>query len=193
MEVIFYWISMLADFGTLTAMVISIFALCIARREMKNNRSQRQQEARFNYAKRAMKLYDLLMLNESDFLELDEQLPVRATGYTQKHLERILPIDFESIIHEAKVTHALSKSVTNTCPSVQIFEYMSALKSCKDKHLEQASRPPAARDPMFVGIMVGMNFADEKHYAIANLLEIKHPYQYLRQALFEQIEIAYQA
>lgn len=185
-------ISRAAEIGTIAAIVISIAALTVAILEMRRNGKQRQQEARFNYAKRAMKLHDLLMLNDRHFLELDEQLPVKTVGYTQGHLERILPIDFESVLHEAKVTHALSKSITDACPSSQIFEYMHALKLCKDNYLEQARRPLAAQDHIFVGRLTGMNTADEKHYEIASSLGVKHPYRHLRQALFDEIEKSYQ-
>ncbi|MFI8748833.1 hypothetical protein ACIGG6_02340 [Vreelandella lionensis] len=186
------WISRAAEIGTIAAILISIAALTVAVVEMRRNGKQLQQEARFNYAKRAMKLHDLLMLNDGHFLELDEQLPVKTVGYTQVHLERILPIDFESVLHEAKVTHALSKSFIDDCPSSQIFEYMYVLKSCKDNYLEQARRPPAARDPWFVSRLISMHAADQKHYEIASSLGVNQPYRHLRQALFDEIERAYQ-
>lgn len=185
-------ISRSAEIVTIVALALSIAALTVAIVEMRRNRKQRQQEARFNYAKKAMKLYDLMMLNDRHFLALDEYLPVRMGGYNQGHLDPILPIDFENIVHEAKLTHALSKSVTNACPSAQIFEYMSALKLWKDKHLEQSRRPPAARDLLIEDRQTGMLNADQKHYEIASSLGVSHPYRHLRQALFNEIEKAYQ-
>lgn len=186
------WIGRAAEIGTIAAIVISIAALTVAILEMQRNGKQRQQEARFNYAKRAMKLHDLLKLDKKCFFELDEQLAAKMVDYNQGHLNSILPIDLENIIHEAKVTSALSKSVTQNCPSHHIVEYMSVLKTCKDEHIHHEALPIAAKSHLFVGRMTGMYKADEKHSEIAKSLGILKPYTHLSESLFAQIENAYQ-
>lgn len=178
-----------ADWAAICSIVIAAVATTFAGCEVFKSRQERKQDLRFLYAKRSVKLSDMLREYYDYLKEIDEQLAFHELS--EHHLSLIQELPVRDFLHEAKICASLSKASGISGHNTQLVEFLKILRWMKKEqtsNLKLQSIAGAVRLDSMVWLE-GYNRRKALHHEVSSERLFENLFEGLRSSIEDAYEI----